>query len=135
MKTHPVYSEADSVVNPRQDQWSRGKELSLIEIGVACEFYLRAHCAAQNAEIFAVLFDALVLKRWHLQGFEKHQGTEYIVNIINFSTLQAPMQQSQKYTNTGTHNVSIHFFCQTCGFGAFFDQFWCSRCLSNISLF
>ena len=42
MKTHPVYSEADSVVNPRQDQWSRGKELRLrlIEIGVACEFYL-----------------------------------------------------------------------------------------------
>lgn len=74
-------------------------------------------------------------KRWHLQGFEKHQDTEHIVNIINFSTLHAPMQQPQKYTNTGTHNVSIHFFCQTCGFGAFFDQFWCSRCLSNISLF
>lgn len=95
MKTHPVYPEADSVVNPRQDQWSRGTELRLIEIGVAGEFYLRARCA-QNAEIFAVLFDALVKKRWHLQGFEKHQGQQYIVNISNFSTLEAPHATSTK---------------------------------------
>ena len=52
MKTRPVHSEADSGVNPRQDQWSRGTELRLIEIGVAGELYLRASAPSGRAGYF-----------------------------------------------------------------------------------
>ena len=76
MKTHPVYSEADSVVNPRQDQWSRGKELSLIEIGVADE-YAQVRCDCLQLRMQRLLGKVLIVQvQWNgeiVEAFAHHQ--------------------------------------------------------------